>query len=282
MALIGAHMSIAGGLPLSIERGDSLQCESIQIFVQSSRTWKLAPLSNETIHDFKAAKKKAKYVKSVVAHNSYLLNLSTVNEETREKSVGYFIDIYEKCEALEIEGLITHPGSHLGAGEALGISQTTKSLNEVMAACPGFKSKILMENTAGQGGCVGYQFEQLKAIVGETKHPDRIGFCFDTQHAFAAGYDLRTDEAYEATFGSWDKQIGLGRIAAFHLYDSLKDLGCHVDRHHNLGMGFLGEVPFRRLMNDKRFKTKPMCLETDPGEEMENYRRELEVLRSYR
>ncbi len=282
MAKIGAHMSIAGGLSLSIERGDSLGCEAIQIFVQNGRTWKSAPLDPQSVRDFKLAVKNAKTVKSVVAHNSYLLNLSTANEEVREKSVGYFIDILQKCEELEIEGLITHPGSHLGAGEAVGVAQTTKSLNEVLRACRGFTAKILIENTAGQGGCIGYRFDHLKKIVEDSIEPDAIGYCFDTQHAFAAGYDLRTDEAYEATFSEWDEKIGLKKIAAFHLNDALKEFDCKVDRHQNLGKGFLGELPFRKLMNDKRFKDRPMCLETDPGEEMENYQRELGMLRSYR
>ena len=281
MGLIGAHVSIAGGIELSIERGDELLCDSIQIFIQSSRTWKSAPLSEESVRAFRENKKNAKHVKRVVAHNSYLLNLSTANEEVREKSVGHFIELYEKCERLGIEGLITHPGSHLGAGMESGIKQTSRSLDEVMAVCKGFKAKILLENTAGQGGCVGHRFEQLSAIAAGTKDPDRIGYCFDTQHAFAAGYDLRTEAAYEATFAEWDKQVGAHRINAFHLNDAIKELGTLVDRHENIGKGQIGELPFRKLMNDARFNDVPMCLETAPGDDNENYVRELKLLRSF-
>ncbi len=281
MGLIGAHVSIAGGIELSIERGDSIACDSIQIFIQSSRTWKSAPLTEESVRAFHEAKKNAKHVKRVVAHNSYLLNLSTANEEVREKSVGHFIELFEKCERLGIEALITHPGSHLGAGMEEGIKQTSRSLDEVMAVCKGFSAKILLENTAGQGGCVGHRFEQLSAIAAGTKDPDRIGYCFDTQHAFAAGYDLRSEEAYDATFAEWDNRVGTKRIHVFHLNDAMKDLGCLVDRHENLGKGFIGETPFRKLMNDRRFKDVPMCLETAPGDDMENYVRELKLLRSF-
>ncbi len=272
-------MSIAGGLYKSIERGDELKCESIQVFVQSSRTWKSEPLSDETIRLFRAALASAKTVKRVVAHNSYLLNISTADAAARKKSVAYFVDILEKCDALGIESLITHPGSHMGAGEAEGLKHTAHSLDEVMKAAPGLKTRILLENTAGQGGCLGHCFEHLREIVDRTSQPERIAFCFDTEHAFAAGYDLRTPEAYEETFRRWDEQLGVANIRAFHVNDAVKDLGCRVDRHANIGTGFLGKEAFRPLVNDQRFMSTPMCLETEPGEENGNWKRELKLLR---
>ena len=272
-------MSIAGGLEKAIERGDEVGCESIQIFTQSSRTWKVFPLLDEEIRVFKTALKKAKTVKRVIAHNSYLINLSTDKTEVRKKSVEFFVAMMERCESLGIESLITHPGSHLGAGEDVGLKKTSQSLNEVMKACSGFKTQILLENTAGQGDCVGHSFEQLSQIVEGSKHPEKIFFCFDTQHAFAAGYDLRTEAGYKKTFHDFDKLLSLQKLKAFHLNDALKEMGCRVDRHANLGTGFLGIEAFRPLMNDKRFKDLPMCLETAPGEEMENYRSELASLR---
>ncbi len=279
MGFLGAHMSIAGGLEKAIERGDEVGCESIQIFTQSSRTWKVFPLLDEEIRVFKTALKKAKTVKRVIAHNSYLINLSTDKTEVRKKSVEFFVAMMERCESLGIESLITHPGSHLGAGEDVGLKKTSQSLNEVMKACSGFKTQILLENTAGQGDCVGHSFEQLSQIVEGSKHPEKIFFCFDTQHAFAAGYDLRTEAGYKKTFHDFDKLLSLQKLKAFHLNDALKEMGCRVDRHANLGTGFLGIEAFRPLMNDKRFKDLPMCLETAPGEEMENYRSELASLR---
>lgn len=279
MGLLGAHMSIAGGLFKSIERGDELGCESIQIFTQSSRTWKTSPLTEEEISSFKLALKKAKTVKRVVAHNSYLLNLSTEKSDVRKKSVDFFIAMMERCEALGIESLITHPGSHLGAGEKMGIKKTSQSLNEVLKACSGFKTHILIENTAGQGDCIGHSLDQLSQITEGTNHPDKIFYCFDTQHSFAAGYDLRTESGYKKFFHEFDKKLSLKKLEAFHLNDALKDIGCRVDRHANLGTGFLGMSVFKFLVNDSRFKNLPMCLETDPGEEMENYRTELAQLR---
>jgi deoxyribonuclease IV len=280
MPLLGAHMSIAGGLYRAIERGDALGCEAIQIFTQSSRTWQTTPLDDETIALFKKAKKAAKTVKDVVAHNSYLLNLSTVNEPIRKKSVDYFIQAMERCEALEISGLITHPGGHLGAGVEAGIQMTSKTLNEVLRACKGFRTQLILENTAGQGSCIGCTFEQLAGIVEGVEEPDKIFFCFDTQHAFAAGYDLRTLEGYETTFQKFDSLLGLKKLRAFHLNDALKDFDCHVDRHANIGKGFLGVEAFRPLMNDSRFGTIPMCLETDPGENDQKHREDLNTLRS--
>ncbi len=282
MALLGAHMSIAGGISLSVDRGEKMKCEAIQIFVQSGRTWKIPPLEEQERVRFREAFSKAKYVKSVIAHNSYLLNLSTTNPQVRKRSVAYFVETMERCESLGIEGLVTHPGSHLGAGVEAGVKATSLSLKEVLRACSGFKSKIILENTAGQGGCIGHEFEQLRDIVEGTGAPDRIFFCFDTQHAFAAGYDLRTQEGYESTMGKFDSLLSLKRMAAFHLNDSLKEFNCHVDRHENIGKGFLGKDSFRPLVNDPRFKKVPMCIETYPGEDDELHRKDLKILRSLR
>lgn len=280
MGLLGAHISIAQGIHHVWERGDELGCEAIQVFVQSSRTWVIPPLDLAEVERFHEARKRAKQVKRIVAHNSYLLNLTTTQVEAREKSVRYFIETMNRCEALGIESLITHPGSHLGAGLDAGIKMTSQSLNAVLKATRGFKTKVVLENTAGQGDCIGSQFEELKKIVEGTEDPDRIFFCFDTQHAFAAGYDLRTAEGYEQTLENWNKQLSLKKIVAFHLNDAKKELGCRVDRHESLGKGHLGKTVFRCLVNDRRFGQTPMCLETDPGEANQNWKQELKLLRS--
>ncbi len=279
MGLIGAHISIAGGVENSIERGEELNCEAIQIFVQSSRTWKVGSLRPEQITAFKTARKKAKKVKKVIAHNSYLINLSTADNTLRRKSVDYFLRILEQCEALGIESLITHPGSHLAAGEEIGIKATTDSLNEILTQTKGYQTQVLLENTAGQGSCIGHRFEHLKQIVDNVKEPERIFYCFDTQHAFAAGYDLRTPASFKKVFEEFEAIIGCKKIQAFHLNDALKDLNSRVDRHENIGKGFLGKEPFKCIVNDQIFKDIPLCLETDPGEENENYRREIQLLR---
>ncbi len=282
MGLLGAHLSIAGGLHLAIERGEDLQCEAIQIFTQSSRSWKGSPLTADSISNFKKARMQAKSVRSVIAHNSYLLNLSTSNEPLRQKSIACFLENYERCEALDIEGLVTHPGSHLGAGLETGIKKTVDSLNEILKQTRGYKSLVMLENTAGQGDCIGSQFEDLQQILERVKEPERVFFCFDTQHAFAAGYDLSHEKGIQAVFKKWDKLLSLKRIRAFHLNDALKGLGSRVDRHENLGKGFLGNAVFKYLVNHAKFKNTPMCLETFPGEDNENYRVELPLLRSYK
>lgn len=280
MALLGAHLSIAGGLYKAIERGEAHRCESVQIFTQSSRSWKSSPLSEESIARFRQSFIDAQHVKRVIAHNSYLLNLSTLNEPMRKKSVEFFLGVMDQCEALGVESLITHPGSHLGAGEAAGIAATVKSLNEILRACRGYQTKILLENTAGQGGCIGHTFEQLAEIRDRSRSPERIYFCFDTQHAFAAGYDLRTESGYGEVMEHLDDKLGLKQIAAFHLNDALKDFNSRVDRHANIGKGFLGKEVFRCLLNDARFSRIPMCLETDPGEDDALLKQDLKSLRT--
>jgi deoxyribonuclease-4 len=234
------------------------------------------------VAEFKKARLSAKSVKSIVAHNSYLINLLTSNTPVRKQSVRYFIQVMNRCEALGVDALITHPGSHLGAGIEVGLRLTSDSLDEVMKTCAGFKTKILLENTAGQGDCLGHTFEELAEIVDKTTDPDRIGYCFDTQHAFASGYDIRSEELYEETFRKLDQTLGAKNVYAFHVNDALKEFGCRVDRHQSIGKGFIGKEPFRYLVNDHRFKKIPMCLETDPGDKMQNYKRELKLLRSLR
>lgn len=278
--LLGAHVSIAGGLHKAIERGEILGCSTIQVFTQSSRTWKPAILSEEAVRLFKEAFKNSKTVKRIFAHNSYLLNISASDSKIREQSVRHFITILEQCESYGIESLVTHPGSHRGEGLETGIQSTVKSLDEVLKCCRGFKTKILLENTAGQGDCIGSRFEELRAIVEKVSRPDDIGFCFDTQHAFAAGYELRTQEAYNTTFEEWEKTLGTKNILAFHLNDAVKDIGSRVDRHANIGKGFLGKKPFSFLLADKRFSTIPKCIETDPGENDAFHKADLRVLRS--
>lgn len=282
MGLIGAHVSIASGLHEAISRGEKLKCESIQIFLSSSRTWAQKDLAPRDIQHFLVAKSKAKFVKKVVAHNSYLLNLSTSDNTLRKRSIRYFIQALHHCEALGVEALITHPGAHLGAGEEIGIELTSKSLNEILAGCRGFRTLILLENTAGQGSCIGHRFEHLKQIAENTTEPERIFFCFDTQHAFAAGYDLRSQNRFQETFNEWNDQIGLKRIKAMHLNDALKDLNSRVDRHENISKGFLGRLPFSLLVNAEHFSKIPMVIETDPGPEDQKHRQDLKLLFSLR
>jgi deoxyribonuclease IV len=194
--LLGAHMSIAGGVGNAFLEGRKVDCEAIQIFTKSSRQWASKPLDKDEIAQFRANRKETG-ITSVVAHDSYLLNLGSPDAALRQRSIAAFIDEMERCEILGVSNLIAHPGAHVGAGELAGIKTIAKSLDEVHTACPKFTVKVTLEITAGQGSNLGYRFEQISAMIDATKECDRLRVCFDTEHAFAAGYDLRTQEGYE-------------------------------------------------------------------------------------
>jgi deoxyribonuclease IV len=277
--LLGAHMSIAGGVGNAFLEGKKVDCDAIQIFTKSSRQWAAKPLAKEEITQFHANRKETG-IAAVVAHDSYLLNLGSPDAGLRKRSVAAFIDEMERCEALGVTHLIAHPGAHVGAGEAEGIKTIAKSLDAVHKACPKFTVKVTLEITAGQGSNLGYRFEQIGAMIDATNECDRLRVCFDTEHAFAAGYDLRTKEGYERTFGEFDEAIGIKLLAAFHLNDSKKEFHSRVDRHEHIGQGFIGVEAFRRLMNDKRFWGLPMCLETPKGPDLKEDRENLTLLRS--
>ena len=270
-------MSIAGGVSQSPGRGNQIGCECIQIFTRSSRQWAAKPYPAEEIAAFKQARIENR-VQMVVAHDSYLINLGAVDEKLRKKSIEAFIDELNRCEALEIPYLISHPGAHMGAGEEEGIKTIAESIDQAHRACPGYKVKIALEITAGQGSVLGSRFEQMARIYDAVKENERLRLCFDTEHAFAAGYDLRTEEGYQHAFAELDRHIGLKRLVAFHINDSMKPLNSHVDRHEHIGKGHLGLETFRRLVNDRRFAGIPMCLETEPGPEMKDIAADLRQL----
>jgi deoxyribonuclease IV len=267
--LLGAHVSIAGGVSQAPGRGNQIGCECIQIFTKSSRQWAAKPYPAEEIEAFKQARKEAE-IQIVVAHDSYLVNLGAPGEELRKKSINAFIDELQRCEALEVPYLISHPGAHMGVGEAAGIKTIADSIDQAHKACRGYKVMITLEITAGQGSVLGSRFEQMARIFDAVKENERLRLCFDTEHAFAAGYDLRTKEGYEQAFTELNRHIGLKRLVAFHINDSMKPLNSHVDRHEHIGKGHLGLETFQRLVNDPRFAGIPMCLETEPGPDMKD------------
>jgi deoxyribonuclease IV len=277
--LIGAHVSIADSVAQALIRGKELGCECIQIFTKSSRQWASKPYSEEDIAAFKVNQRETG-IHSVIAHDSYLLNLGAPDERLRKRSVGGFIDELTRCEALGVPYLVAHPGSHVGSGEDAGIKTIAKSIDEAHKASDGFHVKIALEITAGQGTNLGCSFPQMGRIFDSVKENNRLRLCFDTEHAFASGYDLRTDDAYEQTFAELDKYIGIKKIVAFHLNDSLKPFNSHVDRHEHIGKGFLGLDAFRRVLNDKRWVGLPMCLETAPGPENKDIAQDLKTLKS--
>jgi len=272
-------MSIAGEVGEAFNRGKQVGCECIQIFTKSSRQWASKAYSNEEIETFKRNRIESG-IKTVIAHDSYLVNLGAPDEAMRLKSIKGLIDELHRCEALGVPTLVAHPGAHVGSGIENGIRTIAKSIDKAHAACKGFKVNIALEITAGQGSTLGHTFEQMAQIFDAVVENERLRLCFDTEHAFAAGYDLRTPEGYENTFGELDKHVGLKRLAAFHLNDSIKDFHSRVDRHQHIGKGFIGLDAFRRLLNDQRFFGLPMCLETPKGPEMKEDVENLATLRS--
>lgn len=275
--LLGAHMSIAGGVSQGLVRGHQAGCECVQIFTKSSRQWASKPYPREEIEAFRTGWRESG-IKMVVAHDSYLVNLGATEGALRKKSIAGVIDELERCEQLGVPFLIAHPGAHVGAGEEAGVLNIARAIDEVHQACPGYNVKIALEITAGQGSNLGYKFEQMGQIIDAVKDNGRLRLCFDTEHAFAAGYDLRDEEGYERTFAQLDEHIGLELLAAFHINDSMKPLNSRVDRHEHIGKGHLGVETFRRLVNDPRFVGLPMCLETDHGPEMRDIIEDLQQL----
>jgi deoxyribonuclease-4 len=258
---LGSHMSIAGGLDKAPLRGKQVGCDTIQVFTKSNRQWRAKRLSDQEVEAFKA-NLAATGIGPVVAHDCYLVNLAAPRRAVWKKSVTAFRVELERAERLGIPYLVTHPGSHAGAGEAEGLRRVTEALNALLAALPGAGVRILLETTAGQGSSLGHRFEQLAAILAGVDQADRVGVCLDTCHVFAAGYDIRTPDGYRKTVEDLDACLGLRRLQAIHLNDSKGGLGSRVDRHEHIGEGRLGLAPFRRLLNDPRLRRVPMILET--------------------
>jgi deoxyribonuclease IV len=258
---IGAHMSIAGGLHLALERGRELDCGAIQIFLKNQRQWAAKALTSEEVRTFAAARR-ASAIRHVFAHASYLINLGNPDTSLWAQAVAAFTDELERAEALGLSCVVIHPGSHMGAGLETGLARVTAALDESLARTPGYRVKIALENTAGAGNSIGRTFGELATLIERAARPERIGVCLDTCHLFAAGYDLRTQTGYRRAMDECEATIGRRRVIAFHLNDAKAPLGSGLDRHENIGRGLLGLAPFRLLLNDRRFALVPKVLET--------------------
>jgi deoxyribonuclease IV len=276
--LIGAHMSIAGGMHRALERGLQAGCRTIQVFLKNSNQWRAKPLSTEDQRLFAETQARSG-IKPVVAHASYLMNLASPDKSLHGRSVAALIEELERANFLGIPALILHPGAHTGAGEAAGIASIAAALNQALARVPPPVS-VLLENTAGMGSSIGHTFEQLAAILDGISDADRVGFCLDTCHLFAAGYDISTEPGYSQTLHLWKRLIGILKIRAFHLNDCRKSLGCRVDRHTHIGQGCIGLEAFRCLVNDGRFRSIPKILETPKDETLAEDIMNLATLRS--
>ncbi len=253
-------MSIQGGVQFAIGRGEALGCTAIQMFTKNASQWKGPLLEEQAIRAFKREHERTGIM--VVAHDAYLINLASPDSNLLGRSRKAFLDEMERAEQLEIPFLVMHPGAHKGDGEESGIRKVIGSFNLLLNRTSGFRVRILVENTAGQGTALGHSFEHLRRLVTETIAPERMGICFDTCHAFASGYDLRDAFGYERVMAEFDRVVGLERLAVLHVNDCKKGLGLHVDRHEHIGRGMLGLEPFRLIMNDPRLSGIAKLLET--------------------
>jgi deoxyribonuclease-4 len=275
--ILGAHVSIAGGVQNAPLNGRKIGCEAIQMFAKNQTQWLAKPFSEENLRGYKE-NLQTTGIGPVVIHDSYLINLCATNPELLRKSIEAFIDELQRAEALGVPYVVTHPGSHLGKGEEWGISRIAASLDEIHSRTPNFKVITLLETTAGQGTNLGYTFEQIAAMRDKVQESARVAVCVDTCHMFSAGYDLKSEQGYEDTWRRFADVIGLEHLKALHLNDSKKPHGSRVDRHEHIGEGSLGLDPFRRLLQDARFARLPGLLET-PGED-DDFKRNLTLLRS--
>lgn len=260
MPRLGAHMSVAGGLPLAIDRAIVHRCEALQIFAKNANQWRGRVLPPEEISEFR--KKLAASGLGAFSHASYLINLATTNPGLRRQSIDAMGDELDRAEALGLLGVVLHPGCYTTGSESEGLALIAEAVLELFDARRPGRTMILLEQTAGQGTALGATFEQLASIIAKTHDHPRVGVCLDTCHLIAAGYDLCSPEGYYATFKQFGQLVGFERLRVFHLNDSKKPLGSRVDRHEHIGKGCLGLDPFKRIVNDRRFARLPMLLET--------------------
>jgi deoxyribonuclease IV len=275
--LLGAHMSIAGGMPRAVSRAAEADCRVLQVFVKNASRWEGRILSDAECIEFRDAVREAGLT-AAVAHDSYLINLASPEEDLWRRSIDALADEMERCERLGLGYLVAHPGAHLGAGETSGIRRIAAAIDRVLERAKGATVRIALETTAGQGSSIGYRFEHLRDLLAAAARPERLAICLDTCHVFAAGYDIRDRDSYERTFEEFHRVVGLDRLAALHLNDSRRPLGSRVDRHAHIGEGEIGLEGFSLLVNDPRLEGLPKILET-PKEE-DGDRRNLARLRS--
>ncbi|MBD3231206.1 deoxyribonuclease IV [Candidatus Dependentiae bacterium] len=275
--LLGAHVSIAGGIYKAITRGEEIGATVIQIFTKSSRSWTAKKLTSNEIQKFKDNWKNSKKIQQVVAHTSYLINLAAKNHSLEKKSIKSLSLELKRCEELGIPYLVLHPGSLVGQTEEEGIKKISQNLDSILKNSKG-KTSIVLETTAGQGTSIGHTFEQLKKIRLACKEKNKVGVCIDTCHIFAAGYDISTKKGYHKVMKKFEKILGKKVLKVIHLNDSKGDLGSKIDRHANIGKGKIPKQTFSLIMNDKRFFTIPKILET-PVQQEKDFVNEIKLLK---
>jgi deoxyribonuclease-4 len=275
---LGAHVSTAGGLARVFERGREISATALQIFVKNASQWRGKPLADEEVRAFRAARA-GEEAQPVVAHAAYLINLAAPDEAILAKSRAALADELGRCAALGVDALVVHPGAHMGRGVEAGIDAVAASLDAVFGELPEAGPALLLELTAGQGTVLGHTLGQLAAMRSRTARNGRVGFCLDTCHAFAAGYDVGSAAAVEDFLAAAERELGLASIGCVHVNDSVGELGSRKDRHANIGEGKIGLAGFRRLLGEQALASTPFVLETPMGDDERGHARDLARLR---
>ena len=277
---LGAHIGIAEGLAKAVRAGRLVGCESIQIFAKSPPLWAGPPIPPEAAEEFRAAVR-AEGMRATAVHHGYLANLASPKRPMLERSRRAFVDEIQRAELLEVDGLIFHPGAHLGSGADVGLRTIAESLRWAIAQVPEGKVRLLLENAAGQGSALCSTFEELASVIHRVDPVDRLGVTIDTCHLFACGIDFRSDVAYGQLMDQIDRTLGRSTVRAFHFNDAKAPLGSHLDRHENIGKGEIGREGFRNFVNDSRWASVPAYLETPlDAHGYARYAQDLQTLRS--
>lgn len=264
MVRVGVHVSIAGSIDKAVDRAQEKGCDTFQIFSRNPRGWKIKTLSETEINRF-TEKVDRSGIFPPVDHMPYLPNLAAPTDEVYEKSVATLNTELKRCNALKIPYLVTHLGSHRGSGHEVGLKRIVDAINTAFRDVDEEEDNgviLLLENTAGTKNSMGGSFEDIRNIMDRIEHNERIGICFDTCHAFAAGYEVRTEDSLDKTLQHFDAVLGLQNLKLVHLNDAKGGLGSRLDRHEHIGLGYIGEDGFRLILNDARLKELPMILET--------------------
>ena len=263
--LLGAHFSIAGGLHRALYTARDYGCTAVQIFTKNAGTWKERTLTDQDIETFDRARQETG-ITAIASHTAYLINLGSPEKKKFDRACTALIQEMTRSAQLGIPWVVHHPGAHMEAGEVAGIDRIAEGINRVLHESRDNGPWLLLETCAGQGTTLGHTFEQLAAIVERVEQRERLGFCLDTCHIFAAGYDIRTEAAYHKTMAAFDRILGLGRLKLIHLNDARRELGSRVDRHDHIGKGKIGPEGFSLIMNDGRLVHIPKILETPKKE----------------
>ncbi len=276
--LLGAHMSIEGGTPLALERARRVGATALQIFVKNNNRWVGKTITDEEAREFRESGQISR-LRSMVAHNSYLINLASPDPVLWRRSIEAMLDELDRCRRLGLSHLVTHPGAHVGEGEEWGVRRVAAALDQVRESSPDNSVHVALEVTAGQGTNLGYRFSHLRDIIGDCRYPEWVDVCLDTCHVFAAGYDFRDRQGYDAMMGEFDAMMGLDKLRVIHVNDSKRELGSRVDRHDHIGKGRIGLAGFGWIMRDPRLSHIPKILETPKGKDLKEDRRNLRILR---